>query len=1049
MPRLSLTSLRRRSQRNLSRGTRRRLSMQTLDDRRVLAAIVGSVFHDANDSLKKEAEESTLANRLVFVDQNDNGTLDQGERYGLTDESGEFSLNGLVDGTHVVRVFNGTQSQIQTTPSVITANPFLSESEITAITPAFVLDAGTNDEVVLPAVFAKGTSLNTLTASGTVASTLDLGVGIQALWRSPAGDLFALGDNAVGHKAFIVDAALAGSTPFQDSDLAPQFVDHAIDDVGRGLLLQAAENGTSQLWTVDTNSLSADATGALIPTDTQLIGDSAPRSNDGPTRSILARATQIDDGQGGTDDGLEIHVWSNASHSLLTNGPIIVDGGVEVVGFSDEAGLLVIRQSDGLTVHDLESTDLATLYSLSNDGPVAIDAARGLIVTLTPDSVDPLEAGLRLIDADTGDLVVDLAIDLSALNLPATSGVQGISLDPELRRVAVVGAAGLAEMSLRTPAPHRVQITNNQDPAPIEFGMRLIGANTAPDYDTPPNWTMDEDTVLTNAAPAVYGDSSDADDDDFILLPMQGTSAGVSTVTLAGSLSYVPIEDFAGVDQFTVWLHDGRDFTEHVLDITIVNVPDAPIEVIPNVNPVPENILPGAPIGDIEVIDGDGQANHVIEIDDERFIVDQNGNLIFVGPGSLNWEDEWAIPLIITVHDPDFEEPLIHTATLQITVEDDPIEDVLPNNATVRENFEGDVVTEITVVDEDEDQTYDFEVDDDRFFVFGGSLRLKPGIAVDFEAEESIVVNLTVSRLDDSFEKAITLQVVDMPETPAGFALTPSTVEEQMAGAVVGELRIAGNPAANNHTLTVNDSRFVFDGSTLKLAEGVAVLLADQQEIELDITASSQSPGVDPVTETFLIQVTENDTPYHNDIEPHDVNGDNDVTALDALTIINYLNTYGPGPVGFGDPGFGYDVNGDGFVTALDALLVINHLNQILTPAGTVNNGEEESNDGEGAGEPNVDDELAQGDDDSNQPLVPGSDDSMGPNAPRGFAQSSLRSQARDSVLSDLTKLIDTGTDDPFAVSTNQLVDVLSRVSDLGSDNHDSALKLLSEESDE
>nr|WP_150122655.1 dockerin type I domain-containing protein [Rhodopirellula islandica] len=1049
MPRVSLTSLRSRSKRDRTRGTRRRLAMQTLDDRRVLAAIVGSVFHDANDSMQKEAEESTLANRLVFVDQNDNGSLDQGERYGLTDESGQFSLDGLGDGTHVVRVFNGTQSQIQTTPTTITANPFLLESEITAVTPAFVLDAGTENEAILPAVFAKGTSLHTLSSSGTVASTLDLGIGIQALWRSPAGELVVLGDNTVGHKAFIVDATLSSATPFTDSDLAPQFVGHAIDDVGRGLLLQAADNGSSQLWTVDTASMSADATGALVPEGTELIGDSSPRSTDGPTRSILARATQIDDGQGGTSDGLEIHVWSNADHSLLTNDPIIVDGGVEVVGFSDEAGLLVVRQSDGLTVHDLETNDLATLYSLPTDAPVAIDAARGLIVTLTPDSVDPVEAGLRLIDADSGDLVVDLAIDLSTLNLPATSGAQGISLDPELRRVALVGAAGMAEMSLRTPAPHRVQITNNEDPSPIEFGMRLIGANTAPNYDTPPSWVMDEDTVLTNAAPAVYGDSSDADEDDFVLLPIQGTSAGVSTVTLAGSLSYVPIEDFAGVDQFTVWLHDGRDFTEHVLNITVENVPDAPTEVIPHIDSVPENIPLNAAIGQIEVIDGDGQGNLVIDIDDDRFIVDQNGNLIFVGPDNLNWEDEWAIPLIITVHDPDFEEPLVHTATLQILDEDDPIEDVLPGNATVRENFEGDVVTEITVVDEDDDQFYDFLVDDDRFLIVNGSLRLKPGIAVDFEESDTIVVNVTVSHLDDSFEKAITLQVIDQPESPSNFVLTPATVEEQTPGAIVGELRIAGNPAANNHSLTVNDSRFVFDGSTLKLAEGVSVSLIDQQEIEIDITATSQSAGVAPVTETFLVQVIENDTPYHNDIEPHDVNSDEEVTALDALTIINYLNIYGPGPVGFGDPGFGYDVNADGFVTALDALLVINHLNQITRPTGTVNNGEEES-EGSGEGEPIADDQLAQNSETgSNESLAPGNQNVSGPLEPRGFAQSTLRRQARDAVLTDLSKLIDSSTDDPFAVSTEQLVDVLSRVSDLDDNHHDSALKLLSDEADE
>ncbi|WP_037226797.1 dockerin type I domain-containing protein, partial [Rhodopirellula baltica] len=142
-------------------------------------------------------------------------------------------------------------------------------------------------------------------------------------------------------------------------------------------------------------------------------------------------------------------------------------------------------------------------------------------------------------------------------------------------------------------------------------------------------------------------------------------------------------------------------------------------------------------------------------------------------------------------------------------------------------------------------------------------------------------------------------------------------------------------------------------------------------------------------------------------------------------------------------------VNGDGFVTALDALLVINYLNHISTPAGTVNNGEEEP-DEKGEGEPDVDDDLTQkSDDESGQSLAPGGDNTIGPIAPRGFAQSSLRSQARDSVLTDLTKLIDSSTEDPFGVTTDQLIDVLSRVSDLGGDSHDSALKLLSDESDE
>ncbi len=61
-----------------------------------------------------------------------------------------------------------------------------------------------------------------------------------------------------------------------------------------------------------------------------------------------------------------------------------------------------------------------------------------------------------------------------------------------------------------------------------------------------------------------------------------------------------------------------------------------------------------------------------------------------------------------------------------------------------------------------------------------------------------------------------------------------------------------------------------------------------------------------------------------------DVNDDGFITAIDALLIINEINTLGPRDLIENDMlGFRrfIDVNDDGFVTALDALLLINWLN--------------------------------------------------------------------------------------------------------------------------
>ena len=70
---------------------------------------------------------------------------------------------------------------------------------------------------------------------------------------------------------------------------------------------------------------------------------------------------------------------------------------------------------------------------------------------------------------------------------------------------------------------------------------------------------------------------------------------------------------------------------------------------------------------------------------------------------------------------------------------------------------------------------------------------------------------------------------------------------------------------------------------------------------------------------------------WENDTLPEDVNNSATVTAIDALIIINYLNSTGAGALPIdkpaGTPPFYLDENGDGLVTAIDSLRVINYIN--------------------------------------------------------------------------------------------------------------------------
>ncbi|MEM6364910.1 MAG: hypothetical protein AAF745_10810, partial [Planctomycetota bacterium] len=151
------------------RSLRRRLSLQVLDERRVLASISGVVFDDANTSLHRDTNsaglpvELGLPDRIVFVDADDDGTLDPGERFELTDASGAFEFDDLSAGTHVLRVFNGTTTQTQTVPSIGELNePIAALSGITTAVPSVILDPGTLTEREAPAAVAAGNRVQLL-----------------------------------------------------------------------------------------------------------------------------------------------------------------------------------------------------------------------------------------------------------------------------------------------------------------------------------------------------------------------------------------------------------------------------------------------------------------------------------------------------------------------------------------------------------------------------------------------------------------------------------------------------------------------------------------------------------------------------------------------------------------------------------------------------------------------------------------------------------------------------------------------------------------------
>ena len=218
----------------------------------------------------------------------------------------------------------------------------------------------------------------------------------------------------------------------------------------------------------------------------------------------------------------------------------------------------------------------------------------------------------------------------------------------------------------------------------------------------------------------------------------------------------------------------------------------------------------------------------------------------------------------------------------------------------------------------------------------------------------------------------MTYRVVDNGELPAE---------------VIGTLTITVLPL-NDPPRAVNDAYSVNENVVLNVAPP-GVLNNDYHPDELPLTLQPQlavsSQGVtvqvladgsfsyDPAgktvfralndgqtaTDTFTYQIADldgrtargtvtitvigiNDPPHQNAANPADVSGDDLVSPLDALLVINVINNHGAGAIPAGTPADLFiDVNADGLLTAGDALGVVNFLNSASVGA--------ESGEGEGA----------------------------------------------------------------------------------------------------
>ncbi len=150
----------------------------------------------------------------------------------------------------------------------------------------------------------------------------------------------------------------------------------------------------------------------------------------------------------------------------------------------------------------------------------------------------------------------------------------------------------------------------------------------------------------------------------------------------------------------------------------------------------------GATIGQLTVTDPDARDSHSFTVSDDRFEV-VGGSLKLKSGVALDHEAGATVPVEVTAKD---AAGLSLTQRFDVAVSNvnEAATAVRLSSATVKENTAGATIGQLTVTDPDADETHSFTVSDARFEVVDGALKLKAGFGLDYEAEATVPIEVTV-----------------------------------------------------------------------------------------------------------------------------------------------------------------------------------------------------------------------------------------------------------------------------------------------------------------